>query len=359
MAVQIQDVARHARVSVTTVSNVLNGRMDRMRLGTLRRVNEAIRVLNYQPNQVARLLKTGRSPLLGLLVPTIANPFFGSLAREIDERAQKLGYRLLLGNTARDSEKERDFLESLMAFGVRGVITTSSIVEQDHYRSFIERGLSIVSFDRKSSPHASLPVDYVSIDNFEAGRAATEHLLAAGHRAIAYVTAPAKTLSRIDRRDGYLAAMKRARLSAEIRVVELRVKTAFGDSDMSEVGRNVANEVAKTNPRPTAIVTMNDMLAIGMIARLHDLGLRVPNDISLVGIDDLYLDPLIRPAISSMRQPLPDIAQAMLERLMARLENPKLPTTELVFKPELIARDSVRTLAPLPSKRVRVGPARS
>lgn len=353
MAVQIQDVARHAGVSVSTVSNVLNGRMNRMRPGTLRRVNEAIRVLNYQPNQVARLLKTGRSPILGLLVPSIANPFFGSLAREIDERCQKLGYRLLLGNTARETEKERDILESLVAFGVRGVITTSSIVEQGHYTALIERGLSIVSFDRKSSPDTSLPVDYVSIDNFEAGHAATEYLIASGHRAIAYVTAPAKTLSRIDRRDGYTAAMRGARLSAEIRVFEMSAKTAFGDSDMSDIGRNFANEVAKKSPRPTAIVTMNDMVAIGVIAGLHDLGLRVPRDISIVGIDDLYLDQLISPAISSMRQPLPDISQAMLDRLITRLENPKLPTTELVFKPKLIVRDSVRSLAEGATRRVK------
>jgi DNA-binding LacI/PurR family transcriptional regulator len=356
MAVQIQDVARHAGVSVSTVSNVLNGRMDRMAPETLLRVNEAIRLLNYQPNQVARLLKTGRSPILGLLVPSIANPFFASLAREIDERAQKLGYRLLLGNTSRDAEKEREFLESLMAFGVRGVITTSSIVEQGHYTALIERGLSIVSFDRKSSPDASIPVDYVSIDNFEAGRVATEYLIGNGHRAIAYVTAPAKTLSRVDRRDGYLAAMKGARLSAEIRVIEMSASTAFGDSDMSEIGRNVATEVAKSDPRPTAIVTMNDMVAIGTIARLHDLGLRVPNDISIVGIDDLYLDSLISPAISSMRQPLPDIAQAMLDRLITRLENPSLPTRELVFKPELIVRDSVMPITNELHRRVK--PAR-
>ena len=344
MAVQIQDVARHAGVSVSTVSNVLNGRMDRMRPGTLRRVNEAIRILNYQPNQVARLLKTGRSPILGLLVPSIANPFFGSLARELDERAQKLGYRLLLGNTARETDKERDFLESLMAFGVRGVITTSSMVDQDHYVALIERGLSIVSFDRKSGPGASLPVDYVSIDNFEAGRVATEYLIERGHRAIGHVTAPAKTLSRIDRRDGYLAAMKSARLSGQIRVFETSVNSALGDSDMSEVGRAMANEVAERTPRPTALVTMNDMVAIGLVARLHDLRLRVPGDVSIVGIDDLYLDSLISPAITSMRQPLGDIAQAMLERLVARLENPKRPTTELVFKPELVERDSVKRL---------------
>jgi DNA-binding LacI/PurR family transcriptional regulator len=353
MAVQIQDVARHAGVSVSTVSNVLNGRMDRMAPETLQRVNEAIRALNYQPNQVARLLKTGRSPILGLLVPSIANPFFASLALEIDERAQKMGYRLLLGNTSRDAEKERDFLENLMAFGVRGVITTASIVEQGHYASLIERGLSIVSFDRKSSPDVSMPVDYISIDNFEAGRVATQYLIGNGHRAIAYVTAPAKTLSRIDRRDGYLAAMKGARLSAEIRVFEMGTTTAFGDSDMAEIGRSVANEVTKNSPRPTAIVTMNDMVAIGIIARLHDLGVRVPHEISIVGIDDLYLDSLISPAISSMRQPLPDIAQAMLDRLATRLENPGLPTRELVFKPELIIRDSVMPITQEMRRRVK------
>jgi DNA-binding LacI/PurR family transcriptional regulator len=138
--------------------------------------------------------------------------------------------------------------------------------------------------------------------------------------------------------------MKHARLSSEICVFEATVQT-FGDSDMSAVGRSVANEVAKRTPRPTALVTMNDMLAIGTIARLHDLGFRVPSDISIVGIDDLYLDSLISPAITSMRQPLPDIAQAMLERLIARLENPKAPTNELVFQPKLVVRDSVRTLA--------------
>jgi DNA-binding LacI/PurR family transcriptional regulator len=344
VAVQIQDVARRAGVSVSTVSNVLNGRMDRMRPGTLKRVDEAIRALNYKPNQVARLLKTGRAPILGLLVPSIANPFFGSLAREIDERAQKLGYRLVLGNTARETDKERGFLESLVGFGVRGVITTSSMVEQDHYAALIEHGLSIVSFDRKSGPDAKLPVDYVSIDNVEAGRVATTHLIEHGHRAICYATAPAKTLSRVDRREGYVAAMKRAKLSTEVRVFEASAETAFGDSEMSEVGRIVANEVAKQTPRPTAVVTMNDMVAIGMIARLHDLGFRVPSDISIVGIDDLYLDSLISPAITSVRQPLPDIAQAMLERLIARLENPTAPPTELVFQPKLVVRDSVRTL---------------
>jgi DNA-binding LacI/PurR family transcriptional regulator len=235
------------------------------------------------------------------------------------------------------------------------VITTASIGEQGHYAGLIDRGLSIVSFDRKATPDSPLPVDYVSIDNIEAGRAPTEYLIANGHRAIAYVTAPAKTLSRIDRRDGYLAAMKRARLSAEIRVFETTAKSPFGDADMSDVGRIVSSEVARLSPRPTAVVTMNDMMAVGMIAGLHDLGLRVPSDLSIVGIDDLFLDSLISPAITSMRQPLPEIAQAMLDRLLRRLDNPKLASTELVFKPELIVRDSVRP--PAEGARRRVKPA--
>ncbi|HXI55287.1 MAG TPA: LacI family DNA-binding transcriptional regulator [Polyangia bacterium] len=340
--VKLRHVARHAGVSESTVSNVMNGRSEKVGPETFQRVVESIRALNYQPSHAARLLRTGHTPMLGLLVPSIANPFFSSLARELDEAAQKRGYRLLLGNTYRDPEKEHEFLEELMRYGARGAITTSSLAKQSQYVSLIERGLSMVSFDRRASPDFTLPIDYVSIDNFHAGYAATQYMIQCGHTAVIYVTAPAKTLSRIDRRNGYQAAMKEAGLEGAARVLEFEGNATFMDSELPEVGRGMAKELAAQPARPTGVVAMNDMLAIGVIAGLHESGIRVPDDVSVIGIDDLYLNSLITPSLTSMRQPLSEIAETMVERIRIRLTSPRIPTTERVFKAELIVRSSVR-----------------
>lgn len=357
--IELQDVAEHAGVSISTVSNVINGRTDRMLPSTFHRVNDSIRALNYHPNAVAQAhqMKVGHSPLLGLLVPSIANPFFGSLAREIDLVAQRHGYRLLLGNTYRDPETERELMEGLMSNGVRAIITASSFAEQSHYVSLVERGLTIVSFDRRAPGDSTLPIDYVSIDNFHAGYAATQHLIESGHTSIAYVTAPAKTMSRIDRREGYLAAMKEAGLSRSARVHEQAAGERMGDSEMAEVGRAIGAQLAKKRRRPTALVAMSDMVAIGLIAGLHEGGIRVPHDVSIVGIDDLYLDSLIVPAITSIRQPLVDIAEEMIDRILKRLANPALEPTERLFKPLLIGRDSVRVRDPRQAPAKPRGPA--
>ncbi len=340
--VQIADVARLAEVSVSTVSNVLNGRTNRMRPETLQRVNEAIKALGYQPNVVARSLKTGRAPVLGLLVPSIASPFFGALASEMERVALAHGYRMLLGNTHRDAVKETDLLEDFFAYGIRGVVTTSALPTEDYYLPLLERGLAMVSFDRRAIVGSSLPVDYVSIDNFHAGYAPTRHLIENGHREIAFVTAPAGTVARIERRRGYEAAMAESGLSSD--VIQLSLQTLYADGELAEVGRHMGREIAKREHRPTGIVAMSDMIAIGMIAGLHDNNVMVPRDVSLVGIDDLFLDTLISPTISSMRQPLPEMAEEMVTRLVARLSNGALPGTERVFLPELLRRNSVRTI---------------
>jgi DNA-binding LacI/PurR family transcriptional regulator len=202
----------------------------------------------------------------------------------------------------------------------------------------------MVSFDRRASPDFTLPIDYVSIDNFHAGYAATKHMLDCGHTAVTYVTAPAKTLSRIDRRNGYQTAMREAGLENLTAVSEFEASATFMDSELPEVGRRMAKELAAQKNRPTGIVAMNDMIAIGLIAGLHESGLNVPDNVSVIGIDDLYLNALITPGLTSMRQPLSEIAETMVERIRLRLTSPRIPTTERVFKAELVVRSSVKNL---------------
>lgn len=338
----IQDVARRARVSISTVSNVLNGRPDRMREETRLRVEAVIAELGFQPNRAARFLKTGHNPLLGLLVPSIANPMYGSVSREIEDVAQaQYGYRVLLGNTYRNREKEASFFEDLLSHGVRGVIVVSSLVNEEHFRSAVDRGLVVVSYDRRATPDTAAHLDHVSVDNFRAAHMAAQHLIGYGHVDLAFVTAPGRTMSRGDKIDGFMAAAREAGIADTAKVIEGKGATAYGDSELAELGRGLAQEVASKAPRPTGIVAMNDMLAIGLIAGLRDCGLHVPNDLSVVGIDDMYLASFVSPALTSVRLPLAEMARTMVDRVVLRLADPHVQPQEFLFQPTLASRESV------------------
>jgi DNA-binding LacI/PurR family transcriptional regulator len=352
--VKISDVARMAGVSASTVLNVLDGQTARMRPEVVQRVKKAIMVLDYRPPKKEKAAPAekpapapkARAPLIGLLVPSIANPFFAILVSEIEQAAHGQGYRVLLGNTYRDPKKERELLEDFFALGIRGVITASSLPTQEHYARFLSKGLTIVSFDRRAAPDSALPIDYVSVDNVHAGYAATRHLLLQGHTAIAYVTAPLRTVSRTDRRAGYVSAMQEAGVGKQVSVIEAPADTPYDDAEMVNVGRRIGAEIVNRKKRPTGIVAMSDIIAIGVIAGLQDGEVRVPRDVSIVGIDDLYLDALISPTLTSIRQPIPEIAEAMVGKLVRRLSAPTLVPAEQVFRPALVVRNSVRRLGP-------------
>ncbi len=149
--------------------------------------------------------------MLGLLVPSIANPMYGNIAREIETSAQERhGHRVMLGNTYRNREKETGFFDDLLAHGVRGVIVISSLVDEQHFEAAVRRGLVMVSYDRRATPGAASAIDHVSVDNFEAARLAAAHLIAHGHRRLAFVTATGQTMSRREKIRGFRAAAEHA-----------------------------------------------------------------------------------------------------------------------------------------------------
>jgi DNA-binding LacI/PurR family transcriptional regulator len=342
---RISDVAQRAGVSTSTVSNVLNGRSDRMAKETLARVETAIRELKYRPNTSARQLKTGYTPLIGLLVPSMANPMYGFIAREIETLAQeRYGFRIMIGNTYRDAAKEAHFFEDLMAHGVRGVIIISSLVDEQHVEAAAERGLVVVSYDRRATPAASggaSVIDHVTVDSFESSRIATQHLIDQGHRRLAFVTPSGRTMSRGEKINGFLAAAKSAGLEGSAQVIEGMPVDEYGDSMMSELGRVQAGLIAKSKSRPTGVIGVNDLLAFGLMAGFRDAGLEVPQDVSVIGIDNVFLSTLMHPAMTSVRVPVPEMAQVMVERVMSRLSDPSISTQEFVFAPTLVARESV------------------
>ncbi len=184
----IRDVARLADVSLSTVSNVLNGRMDQMRPETRERVQEAIAQLSYAPNGVARQLKTGHAPVIGMMVPSVANPFWGAFAQHVEETALARGYHVLLCNTERDPLIEVHYADALWSYGVRGIILGSAPLSFAHFRAIAERGMAVVAFDGQAHGADRVVSDSVGVDNRRGAWLATTHLLSHGHRRIGLVS---------------------------------------------------------------------------------------------------------------------------------------------------------------------------
>ena len=217
---RIRDVAALAGTSVSTVSNLLNGRPDRMRAATVQRIEEAIERLGYRPSWPARQLKTGFTPVIGLLVPSVANPFHGAMARAVEVAAQARGFQVVLGNSLRDATRERQYAEDFFAFGIRGVIAGSSPFDLGHFNDLIGRGLSIVAFDMTTTGEDNeRAMDSVSMENRRAGYLATQHLIDLGHRRIGYVSGATPTMSRRDRLDGYKAALAAADIEIDPKLI--------------------------------------------------------------------------------------------------------------------------------------------
>jgi DNA-binding LacI/PurR family transcriptional regulator len=354
--VTIEDVALLARTSPSTVSNVLNGRLDRMRPETRDRIERAMEQLGYTPNQLARLLKTGQVPILGLIVPSVANPFWGSFAQFVEEAARGLGYQVLLGNAGRDPAQEARYAESLSSYGVRGVIFGSSPLALDHVQALVRRGMRAVTFDRDTAPLDRLTdaeIDSVTIENIKGARIATEYLLSLGHRRIGFLSGPLRTASRLERLKGFRAALADAGIEPNDDLVwEGSSSHGYGDVEGAEFGRRGARELLERPNPPTALFAINDMYALGAYAGAKDLGVRVPQAVSIVGFDDISFAEVAQPPLTTVRQPLREMLQATVTMLIERLEGRRTgPADHLTFRPELIVRASA---AP-PAQRAETG----
>lgn len=338
----IHDVAALAGVSVSSVSNVLSGRTDKLGAETYRRVEAAISELNYRPNRAARQLKTGHTPMLGLLVPSTANPMYGQLALKIEAAAQeRYGYRLLLANTHRDKQHEARMFEDLLSFGVQSVIVVSSMDDERHLENAVARGLAVVSYDCSIDLAEHSQVDHVSPDNFQAGYIATDHLIAHGHTRLAFLVPAGKTVSRSNKIAGFLKRVSEAGLQGSSEVIEGQVAETFGDSELADLGFAMASQIKAMRPIPTGIITVNDLLAIGLMAGLHQLGLNVPQDVSVVGMDGLSIAAFTNPGLTSVSMPLDAMADAMVQRVVERSQQIELPPINMIFQPDLVGRQSV------------------
>jgi DNA-binding LacI/PurR family transcriptional regulator len=340
---RIRDVATLAGTSVSTVSNLLNGRPDRMRPETVRRIEEAIEQLGYRPSWAARQLKTGFSPVIGLLVPSVANPSHGSMARAVEVAAQARGYQVVLGNSLRDPARERQYAEDFFDFGIRGVIVGSSPFDLGHFSDLRNRGLFIVAFDLVTTGEGQeLAMDSVSVDNRRAGYLATRHLVELGHRRIGYISGAMPTMSRRDRLDGYRMALAEAGIAVDPALIAAgEGAVGHDDTHAAEHGRAAAESLLELANHPTALVALNDMRAVGACAAVRDRGGQIPEDMSIAGIDDISLASLLYPPLTTVHQPIEALSEVAVDILVSRLSgDASRPPQHLVLQPHLVVRGS-------------------
>ncbi|HLH58541.1 MAG TPA: LacI family DNA-binding transcriptional regulator [Streptosporangiaceae bacterium] len=344
----IRDVARVAGVSPTTVSNALNGRTGRLSAATAERLRRACDELGFVPDELGRQLRRGHAKMIGLIVPSVANPFWGEFVRAAEDAARPSDFTVLSVSSDRLQERERAYTDSMYRLGIRAVLFGTSPLSLDYLSTWSGQGLHIVVFDRRFR-RGDLPgIDCVTADNRRGGYLATKALLDLGHRRIGFLSGPIKTASRRDRFTGYRRALTEAGIDFDPgRVWAGSGKSAFGDPEGGDLGRAGALELLGKDPSLTAMVAINDMYAIGAYAGIRSTGRSVPTDVSVTGFDDIVLSRLLEPALSTVRQPIWEMARVAVDRLIARIEGAAAPEPlREQWSPELIIRGSV---APPPS----------
>ncbi|TXK20016.1 LacI family transcriptional regulator [Homoserinibacter sp. GY 40078] len=331
----MRDVAELADVSVGTVSNVLN-RPERVSEAVVARVHDAIRELGYVRNDAARQLRAGRSSSVGLVVLDARNPFFTDIARGAGDEASAHGVSVLLGDSDQNLEREAAYLDLFEEQRVRGVLVSPLGDEGERLERLRAHGTPVVLVDRRADGGV---LSSVSVDDVAGGRIAVEHLLDLGRRRVAFVAGPLGIRQVGDRLAGAREAVGA--------VPDARLEVLEGASLSVFEGRRIGEQLLARDAaeRPDAVFAANDLLAVGLLQALVMAGgLRVPDDIAIVGFDDIDFAEATIVALSSVRQPSRLIGQTALRILLEEADDPTLAPRQVVFQPELITRASSRPL---------------
>ncbi|MCQ4211808.1 LacI family DNA-binding transcriptional regulator [Streptomyces longispororuber] len=333
-SVGIKDVARAAGVSVGTVSNVIN-RPDTVADETRARVVAAIDRLGYVRSESARQLRAGRSRIMGLLVLDMGNPFFVDVARGAERAARDAGLGVMVCNSAQSVAEEAEYLSLFAEQRVRGVLLTPAEATGRTVEQFRRHDIPFVLVDRVAEGATECSV---SVDDVNGGALAVRHLVDAGHRKIAYVSGPPALNQVKDRRQGALRALDEAGLPAgalhELPTERLDVAA----------GRDAGARLLGLADRPTAVFCANDLLALGVLQALYAAGVRVPEDIAIVGYDDIEFAAAAAVPLTSVRQPAVTMgalaADLLLEEIDAADHGSRHEHRRVVLQPELVVRGS-------------------
>jgi len=304
----IRDVAERAGVSTTTVSHVVN-RTRKVEPSTAERVEAAIKELGYRPNALARSMRRGRTHTVGIVIPDIANPFFGDLARSLEDHMFAAGYSAIICNSDGDPDKEARYLDVLLSKKVDGLLLIAASQSSDGLLQLVEEGPPTIVVDRELGDVAA---SQVMVANHDGGHLAGQHLLELGHHDIAVIAGPGGLGTSARRLEGFQAALSDAGIELpDDRVFRGDFRAASGRAAM-------VHWLGRPDP-PTAVFAENDLMAVGALSAAHAAGLHVPDDVSVVGFDGIAFGADVTPPLTTVSQSIDDMAAAAVELLFERL----------------------------------------
>jgi LacI family repressor for deo operon, udp, cdd, tsx, nupC, and nupG len=316
-------------VSTATVSRALNG-TGQIASPTRAAIEAAVEQLGYRPNTIARSLVTKSTETIALLLPDITNPFYAALVSGIQQYALSHDHTMLLCTTEGDAEREEQYLSLLRAKQVDGALVDGLVLPPDRIARFVQDGFPIVCLDRDID---STSIPLVQVDNRLGGRLATEHLIGLGHARIAHVTGAQPLGISDERLAGYRDALADAGITANPGLV--------ADGRFTEEGGyDATRELLDRSPDFTAVFAANDLSAIGVLHALAESGRRVPDDVSVVGFDDLRLAAFTVPPLTTIRQPALEIAQRATEILIDLTRGKHVEKLRHLLEPSLVIRSS-------------------
>jgi DNA-binding LacI/PurR family transcriptional regulator len=335
----MRDVARRAGVSTATVSRALAG-SGAVSPEVRQRVLSVAAELSYVPSRLPANLRSKSVRILSLVVGNVRNPYFPELIGGAEEAAGRAGFSLLFGDSDEDAGRESAILSQLAVERVAGVAIAAAAGVTAGLRAVLAVRIPVVAVDRRLP---GLEIDTVTVDNEAAMYRGVRHLLELGHRRIALVGGPLDVSSISERHEGYLRALDEAGIAPDPELIlhaDLREAVAW----------TATTEVLARRPAPTALVTVNNLATVGALKAVRHAGLRVPDDVSVLGFDDLLAGELLDPPLTAIAQPTYSIGQRAIELLVRRIVSPDDPVSDLVLDTELIVRASTGPVGPTRSR---------
>lgn len=331
----LKAVAEHSKVSIATVSRVINND-PKVSKETVLKVQASIKALDYKPNRVAQRLRSSNSKtkLLGLIIPDIQNPFFVDVVRGVEDYAYRNNFAVMIGNFGQDEKKEKLYLDIFQSENIDGLIVAPIHGKDEGIENLVKNGIPVVCIDRGLT---DIEVDIVKVDNELGAFNAVDHLLSIGHRRIAFISGNFKIPTYTGRLEGYKKALRKYGIPFDEKLV-------FAKNADYKSGFDLANLILELEERPTAVFSGNNLLTLGALEAIHGKNIKIPEEISIIGFDDMPWSISLNPPLTAVRQPGFDIGRKAAEMLYERIANPSKKNESVILDTELMIRKSTTRL---------------